>query len=137
MDSSKILYIISGPPGIGKTTLAKMLTHSLGGLYREADMYFTHDDGSYVYDRTRIGDAHAWCQQEIKEWMEVGAETLIVSNTFTAQWMVEPYLDMAQKFGYHVVRISMESPTMTHEDLAKRNVHSVPVDAIARMRGRR
>lgn len=134
---NKILYIISGPPGIGKSTLARMIKDTCGGVYREADMFFLDDDGKYVWDPSKIKDAHAWCQQEISEWMAVEAETVIVANTFTAQWMVEPYLDMAQKFKYHVVRINMESPTMTHEDLAQRNIHGVPVETIARMRGRR
>lgn len=134
---NKILYLISGPPGIGKSTLASMMKDQLGGIHREADMYFVNEDGQYVWDPSKIKAAHAWCQNECDEWMAAEAESIIIANTFTAQWQIEPYLDMAKKYGYHVVRISMESPTMTHEDLAKRNIHNVPVETIVRMRGRR
>lgn len=131
------LYLISGPPGIGKTTIARALLAAFGGIHREADMYFVNDDGEYVWDPKQIKQAHEWCQQECREWMAAGAETIIIANTFTAQWMVEIYLDMAKTHDYDVIRVSMESPTLTHEDLAQRNVHQVPADTISRMRGRR
>jgi tRNA uridine 5-carbamoylmethylation protein Kti12 len=55
--TNKILYIVRGIPGSGKTTFAK----SLNCPVFEADMFFVNSQGIYNFDYTKIKDAHAWC----------------------------------------------------------------------------
>jgi len=50
----KVLYIVRGIPGSGKSTFAK----TLGGNHYEADMYFIGESGNYNFDPTKIKDAH-------------------------------------------------------------------------------
>ena len=58
----KVLYIVRGIPGSGKSTFAK----TLGGQHYEADMYFIDEEGNYKFDGTKIKDAHKWCQSFVE-----------------------------------------------------------------------
>lgn len=130
----KRLILIGGPPGIGKSTVAHALKQSLDGvIHREADMYFVDDDGEYHWDPSKIRDAHAWCQQEVREWMEAEADNIIVSNTFTQRWERSPYVAMAQQYGYEVVWMPMFPLSLTSEKLASYNDHGVPKETIQKM----
>ena len=54
----KRLILVRGIPGSGKSTFAR----SLGGVHYEADMFFLDEMSNYVFDVTKIKDAHSWCQ---------------------------------------------------------------------------
>lgn len=130
----KRLYLIGGPPGIGKSTVAWLIAEKFGGVLREADQYFVNDNDQYVWDPTKIRDAHAWCQQEVQEWMQVECETIVVANTFSQRWERQPYIDMAQKHKYEVVWMDMHAlGELTPAKLAEYNVHNVPYGVIERM----
>ena len=64
------LVLIRGPPGSGKSTMAKVLA-LVGFGHFEADMYFVVD-GRYRYDASRIREAHAWCQTRTREALLAG-----------------------------------------------------------------
>ena len=117
----KTLYIIRGLPGSGKSTLAGQLGYTV----READQFFMVND-KYCYDREKIGEAHAYCQNRVKLDMEIGVEKIAVSNTFVKRWEIEPYLKLAQTYGYRIVEITMSGPLYG-------NIHNVPVDVVQRM----
>jgi hypothetical protein len=57
-DTNKILYLIRGIPGSGKSSLAK----SLGGKHVEADMYHLDENGNYNWKPVDVKKAHEWCQ---------------------------------------------------------------------------
>jgi hypothetical protein len=123
----KILYIVRGIPGSGKSTFAK----SLGGIHWEADMFFTDPfTGEYNFDPSKIKSAHEWCQLNVKDNMIDSENRIVVSNTFTQEWEMQPYYDIAKEFGYKVFSIVVEN---RHDGV---NVHSVPEDKIEIMRGR-
>jgi predicted kinase len=122
----KILYIVRGIPGSGKSTFAKTLTEN----HVEADMYFLDDRSVYVFDATKLKDAHKWCQTIVEEWMESEQEKIAVSNTFTQEWEMETYFEMAKKYDYIVFTIVVEN---RHNGL---NQHSVPEDKIQIMKDR-
>ena len=132
----KELYLIRGCPGSGKSTLAK----SLGGTHIEADMYFM-EDGGYQFDVTRLKDAHKWCQDSVEEamtWDEYpeieflssGVSKIVVSNTFTQEWEMTPYFELAEKHGYKVYSLICEN---RHGGI---NEHGVPEDKLEIMRAR-
>ncbi len=112
------LVLIRGLPGSGKSTLAKTLG-LVGYHHFEADMYF-EVDGKYVYDASRIREAHQWCQQSAREALRKNLK-VVVSNTFTRQRELEPYLQMADKI--HIVEAQGNW----------RNLHDVPVQVIRNM----
>ena len=122
----KELFLLRGLPGSGKSTLAK----SLGKIHFEADMFFMKE-GVYQFDITKLRDAHQWCQLTVEEYMMNSYEGLykriIVSNTFTMEWEMQPYFDLAEKHGYRVYSLIIEN---RH---GGENVHNVPKEKIEEM----
>ena len=119
----KILYIVRGIPGSGKSTFAK----TLGGQHYEADMYFVTPSGKYGFNPTKIKDAHQWCQSFVKTDMILEYPKIVVSNTTTQEWEMKPYFDLAKEFGYTVFTIIVEN---RH---GGKNQHDVPEDKIEQM----
>ena len=100
----KELFLLRGLPGSGKSTLAK----SLGGMHMEADKYFEYN-GKYEFDVSKIKNAHAWCQNATKVFMQNKSKKVIVSNTFTQEWEMQPYYDLAKEHGYKVYCLIVEN----------------------------
>ena len=90
----KQLFLLRGLPGSGKSTLAK----TLGGRHFEADMFFVKD-GEYKFDVNYLKMAHEWCQTMVWGNMKDQTDTIVVSNTFTQEWEMKPYYEMAERFG--------------------------------------
>jgi len=122
----KILYIVRGVPGSGKTTFAKLLTLNIF----EADHYFYDTNGNYNFIPSEIKEAHKKCQQFVEYEMESGTPKIAVSNTFTQEWEMKPYFELAEKHGYKVFSVIVEN---RHGGV---NVHDCPEDKIELMRNR-
>lgn len=121
----KELYLLRGLPGSGKSTLAE----SLGGLNMEADQYFTYE-GKYEFDASKLKEAHAWCQNAVSVWMTKDVPKITVSNTFTQEWEMQPYYDLAEKYGYRVYSLIVEN---RHSGI---NSHGVPEEKLVQMKER-
>ena len=127
----KMLYIVRGIPGSGKSTFAK----SLGGTHFETDMFFMVD-GEYKFDFTKLKEAHKWCQEMVETYMkdsllnEQFYREIAVSNTFTQEWEMEHYIELAKKYGYQVFTLIVEN---RH---GGKNIHGVPDDKLEVMRNR-
>lgn len=117
----KELFLLRGLPGAGKSSLAK----SLGGIHLEADQYFM-EDGEYKFDATKIKEAHQMCQAKCMTAMGV-LDKIVISNTFTQAWEMQPYFDMAQKYGYRVYSLVVEN---RH---GGESIHNVPKEKIEEM----
>ena len=122
----KVLFIVRGIPGSGKSTFAKQLTANVF----EDDHYFYDNDGNYNFVSSEIKDAHKECNQFVGHAMESSIEKIVVSNTFTQEWEMEPYFELAKKYGYKVFTIIVEN---RHGGT---NVHNVPEDKIEQMKNR-
>jgi hypothetical protein len=92
-------------------------------------MFFMRD-GIYEFDATKLRDAHGWCQAMVGSWMSDNEERIIVSNTFTQEWEMQPYYDLAEKYGYRVYSLVVEN---RHGGI---NEHGVPEDKLEIMRNR-
>jgi predicted kinase len=128
----KNLYLLRGLPGSGKSTLAR----EIGDAFVEADMFFM-SDGEYKFDGSKIKDAHAWCKSTVREWMEINFNTygleyenIAVSNTFTQEWEMEDYYQLANEYGYKVFSIIVEN---RHGGV---NQHGVPEEKLEQMKNR-
>lgn len=123
------LILIRGIPGSGKTTLAGIIIGNNPSVFKhyEADMYFTDDNGNYMWDFSRISAAHSWCQEATHKALDDGY-SVIVSNTFTTKKEIQYYLDLAEDF--QIV------PTVVVANGNFKNVHSVPEETINRMKER-
>jgi predicted kinase len=127
----KILYLVRGLPSAGKTTFAK----TLGSIIVEADQYFVDGEGNYKFDGSKIKLAHEYCRVQTEAWMQtkgdqVNTDKIAVSNTFTQEWELDPYFEMAKIHGYKVFSIIIET---RHEN---KNEHNVPEEKIEQMRNR-
>jgi predicted kinase len=129
----KELFLLRGLPGSGKSTLAK----SIGGIHIEADQYFM-EDGVYNFDASKLKNAHNYCQAQTQAWMktdgeQVNVDRLVVSNTFTMEWEMKPYYELAEKYGYRVYSLIVEN---RHGESESSNIHNVPKEKIDDMRKR-
>ena len=124
----KELFLLRGLPGSGKTTLAKSIAGSKGWI-KEADMYFVDSEGNYNFKPSQIKDAHAWCQEEVEFLMKY-EHKVVVSNTFTQEWEMQPYYDLAEKYGYRVYSLIVEN---RHSGI---NQHGVPEEKLEQMKNR-
>jgi predicted kinase len=131
---NKKLYIVRGLPGSGKSTFAEALVGS-DFLVCEADKYFMKD-GEYKFDATKLKEAHASCQRLVETYMKDSLlndqfyREIAVSNTFTQEWEMQAYLDLAKQYGYMVFTVIVEN---RHGGV---NQHGVPDEALTRMRDR-
>jgi len=132
----KVLYIVRGIPGSGKSTFAKMLVGE-DFLVCEADKYFIDKKtGEYNFDVTKIKEAHKFCQDTVETYMKDSLvndqfyREIAVSNTFTQEWEMGPYFELAKTYGYKVFSIIVEN---RHEGT---NQHGVPDEVLTKMRER-
>ena len=134
--TKKTIYLLRGLPGGGKSTLAKKLVgHDF--LVCEADKYFIDKEtGDYNFDVTKLKDAHKYCQDLVETYMkdslvnEQFYREIAVSNTFTQEWEMKPYFELAKNYGYMVFCVIVEN---RH---GGKNVHGVPDEKLQIMKER-
>lgn len=130
----KILYLIRGLPGSGKTTFAKSIWAS--GIIFETDQYFIDRDGNYNFNPNKLEEAHKWCNTQVKNAMDLNKiknqyyPEIIVSNTFTTEKEMKPYFDLASEYGYKVVSLIIEN---RHNN---KSIHNVPAKTMEKMQKR-
>lgn len=121
------LILLRGLPGSGKSTFAKLLK-SGNTIHFEADMYFDYYNNNQ-FDVTLLKKAHEWCQFNTKKYLNSGYN-VVVSNTFTQEWEMQPYFDMAKELGVEVTVLIVEN---RH---GNSSVHNVPEETMNKMRKR-
>lgn len=138
----KELFLLRGIPGSGKSTLAKSLSAGSGSAYFEADQFFVDIEGNYNFDASKLRKAHQWCKDQVEFGMTKGHKNflpihgphplarIVVSNTFTQEWEMKPYYELAEKYGYRVYSLIVEN---RHGGV---NEHGVPEEALQRMEDR-
>mgnify|MGYP003635919334 CR=1 FL=1 len=124
------LYILRGVSGSGKSTLATTLVNSLHHAKAvSADDFFEHE-GAYVFDANLLGQAHAQCRQRVDKMMDLQFSNIILHNTNTSEKEIEPYLNLADHYGYKVISLVVEN---RH---GNSSVHNVPDNTLHKQRRR-
>lgn len=114
------LTLIRGLPGSGKSTLAKQQA----AIHFEADMFFMKND-VYCFDLSLLGEAHQWCESQTASTLQHG-QAVVVSNTFTQWWQIEPYIQIAKRQNVPVKLLEARGNYQ--------NVHDVPKEVIAKLK---
>ena len=134
----KTLILLRGLPNSGKSTLAYSITDNVC----EADSYFMvyrdnkgnvyrhYYDGEYEFDPNFLTEAHNDCKALCEDFMLGGQEIIVVSNTFTQEWEMKPYYELAERYGYMIHSLIVEK---RHNG---KNNHNVPDESIEKMRER-
>lgn len=127
------LILLRGVPGSGKSTLGEIIlqtTQQQKPDVLSADNLFVDENGTYNFDPTRLKEAHNLCQQKCAERMRLEFSKIVVANTFTQEWEMEPYFEMAKRYNYRVHTIIVEN---RH---GSTNIHNVPEDKLLQMKNR-
>lgn len=129
----KIVYIMRGVPGSGKSTVAKETAHPDGAIH-STDTKFIKN-GQYQFDGKMLKTYHAENFREFCESLKEGKPIVVLDNTNIKERHYKSetknYVKAAKEDGY-VVRI-VEMPFPNPEDAGKWNVHGVPKEVIERL----
>lgn len=122
------VIILRGLPGCGKSTFTKTLDKP---FICSADDFFMVN-GVYVFDPSRIGDAHANCfYRYIMALHERYQNPIVVDNTNCTAVEIAPYALAASAFGVADLKvITIDTPM---DVCLKRNVHGVPSKVLVSM----
>jgi predicted kinase len=117
------LILLRGLPGSGKSTIGDIILFT--GQNNQDDR-----DGNYIFDATRLKEAHNDCQQKCAERMKMQFSKIVIANTFTQEWEMEKYFEMADRYRYRVHSLIVEN---RH---GSQNIHDVPEDKLEQMKNR-
>ena len=128
------LILVRGVSGAGKSTIADMLSVYLHSCFSTDDMFMV--DGEYKFDPSKLGEYHDATVKKVKDVMvdrqfEIGSgedlltpTTIVVHNTFTQEWEMKPYFELAEEFNWRVHTIIVEN---RH---GSKSIHDVPDDVV-------
>ena len=96
--------------------------------------FFIDEDGHYSFNADKIKDSHEWCKESVREELENGTEIVVVHNTFSKKWEVDPYRDLSDEFDYQFDVISLYDAGLSDKDLSRRCIYNVPSRVIQNQR---
>lgn len=137
----KLMIIMRGPAGCGKSTMANALLKQIGLLehYNSRDFIFSSDDffltrRGYKFDPNLLPDAHEWNRKRVRSKAAAGWSPIIIDNTNIMVWEMQPYVQIAVMNGYVLELLEPQTTwCKSATKLSQRNVHQVPKESIQRM----
>jgi len=122
------LILLRGLPGSGKTTLAKVLSENSTYPVFSVDDYFTNEvTGEYIFNFQNNHLAYKQCEALTNDAMQQAIPKIIVHNTFTMAWELEPYFKLAAEYHYQIFVATVEN---YH---GHQNVHEVSNEQLLKM----
>ena len=128
MQSFKNLILLRGLPGSGKSTLASVLSEDGKYPVFSVDDYFTNPQtGEYTFDFKNNHLAYKLCEENTKECMVNNESKILVHNTFTMDWELEPYFKLSAEHDYILFVITVENYHQSG------NIHEVSNEQLQKM----
>lgn len=122
------LLLLRGLPGSGKSTLAQVLSENNRYPVYSIDSYFTNEKtGEYHFEFDKNHLAYRQCETQTQQAMEQCIEKIIVDNTFTLAWEMEPYFKLGAKFNYCIFVLTVEN---YH---GSQNIHDISTEQVNKM----
>ena len=140
--AEKIIYIMRGISGAGKSTKARALPGVLPENIFSTDDLLAPTSEAYAKlyaemlekkDFTPLQNAHKENIRRATVAMRSGTSPIVIDNTSLEVWSVKAYVYAAMQYGYDVRFVDIGTGGLTAEELAKRNKHNVPQEAIQKM----
>lgn len=104
------LIVLRGLPGSGKSTLAMVLSEDGKHPIFSVDDYFTNSEtGEYIFDFKNNHLAYKLCEENTKLSMVNKLSKIIIHNTFTMDWELEPYFTLASEYNYSIFIVTVEN----------------------------
>ena len=104
------LIVLRGLPGSGKSTLAMVLSEDGKHPIFSVDDYFTNSEtGEYIFDFKNNHLAYKLCEENTKLSMVNKLSKIIIHNTFTMDWELEPYFKLASEYNYAMFVVTVEN----------------------------
>ena len=127
MKNEKSLILLRGLPGSGKSTLAGVLSENGKYPVFAIDQYFTDADGLYDFNHLENHLAYEACEKKTLAAMKKFIAKIILDNTFTLDWEMEPYFKMAKENDYRVFVVTVEN---YH---GSKNIHGISEEQMRKM----
>ena len=129
---TKNLILVRGVSGSGKTTFVEEFIENVSLSIATDDFFY--NEGVYTFDHSYLAEYHQRCIESVVSEMESPSTedycNIVVHNTFTKEWEMQAYFDLAEKYGYNVYTIIVENRHNSE------SIHNVPNDVIKAQRDR-
>ena len=126
------LILIRGVSGSGKSEFAREFIYPTSLVISTDDFFMIN--GEYEFDPKLLAEYHANCLRSVESEMETPSDTMcqtiVVHNTFTEEWEIKPYKELADSYGYNFYTIIIEN---RH---GSKSVHNVPDYVISNQKKR-
>ena len=130
--NTKNLILVRGISGSGKSTFAEEFLYPISLIISTDDFFMIN--GEYQFDPNLLAENHVKCLKSVESEMESPQQdicpNIVVHNTFTQAWEMEPYKELANKYGYNFYTIIVENRHGSD------SVHDVPEHILLRQRER-
>jgi len=127
IQSNQHIILLRGLPGAGKTTFAKLISENNTYPFFSVDDYFTDENGNYKFDFSENYKAYAACISNTEEAIKSGYTKVIIHNTFTLDWELEPYFKLCKKYNCSLFVLTVEN---FHNGI---NNHDITAEQVQRM----
>ena len=125
----KTLILLRHVPGAGSSFVSKLLSENGKYPVLATDDYFMVN-GEYKFDKTKLHYYHQLCLQDTEKEMIKEIEKIFVTNTFTTEKELKPYIDLSKKYDYNLISLIVEN---RH---GNKNIHVVPEETLLKMKNR-
>jgi len=131
------LILVRGVSGSGKSTIGEMFADfdATTCVLSTDDLFYV--DGKYKFDPSKLAEYHQAIIDKVEKYMKdyewktkdsdyswSPVNKIVVCNTFTELWEMQPYLDLAKKYDWRVHTIIVENRHGSD------SIHDVPAEAI-------
>ena len=130
MTTMPSIILLRGLPGAGKSALAAVLSEEGRYPVFSVDSYFTSANGEYSFRHDENHVAYRECAAQTEAAMKAGTPKIFLDNTFTMEWEMTPYFELAERYGYRVFVVTVEK---RHSGA---NVHGVTDEQLRKMAGK-
>jgi predicted kinase len=124
--SEKIVFIVRGLPGAGKSTLSELIAD----VVISADDYAIDDKGNYKWNVSNSSDYHDQAREAFNKVVSQGVNRIAVANTNSTDSEFRYYCQVAKKYNYQVFTLIVEN---RHEG---KSIHDVPSSVVLAMKKR-